>query len=109
MSDSSEMDKPGAVLPRILTPMKRLQVSVPFMRTSSCLFNCSRWARFSSDSPAMLVTRSAGMEVTVMGEKISWSREMSLASIASIAISSTKRFKATCQVHKKASARVLQR
>ena len=36
--------------------IKRLQVSEPFMRTFSCLVSCSRWARFSSDSPAMRVT-----------------------------------------------------
>ena len=76
--------------------MKRLQVSEPFMRTSSCLVNCSRWARFSSDSPAMHVTRSAGMAETATGEKTLPSGDKSLASTASIAMSSMKRFKATC-------------
>jgi len=75
--------------------MKRLQVSEPFMRTSSCLVNCSRWARFSSDSPAMRVTRSAGMAETATGENTSPSGDISLASMTSTAISSTKRFKAT--------------
>ncbi len=75
--------------------MKRLQVSDPFIRTSSCLVNCSRWPRFSSDSPAMQVTSSAGMAETATGEKILPSGEMSLASMTSIAMSSMKRFKAT--------------
>ena len=85
----------GAFLPKILTPMKLLQVSEPFVRTSSCLVSCWRWARFSSDSPAMRVTKSAGMAETVTGEKISPSGDISLASMTSTAISSTKRFKAT--------------
>ena len=50
--------------------MKRLQVSEPFVRISSCLVNYSRWARFSSDSPAMLVTRSADMIMTRPGIKL---------------------------------------
>ena len=75
--------------------MKRLQVSEPFARTSSCLVSCSRWARFSSDSPAMLVTRSADIAETATGMKIPPSGEMSFASITSLAMSSMKRFKAT--------------
>lgn len=75
--------------------MKRLQVSEPFARTSSCLVSCSRWARFSSDSPAMLVTRSADIAETATGVKIPPSGEMSFALITSLAMSSMKRFKAT--------------
>lgn len=41
-----------------------------FRDESSCLVSCSRWARFSSDSPAMLVTRSADMAETATGVKI---------------------------------------
>jgi hypothetical protein len=75
--------------------MKRLQVSEPFVRTSSCLVSCSRWARFSSDSPAMLVTRPADIAETATGVKIPPRGEMSFASITSMAMSSMKRFKAT--------------
>ena len=75
--------------------MKRLQVSEPLVRTSSCLVSCSRWARLSSDSPAMLVTRSADIVETATGVKILPSGEMSFASITSMAMSSMKRFKAT--------------
>ena len=75
--------------------MKRLQVSEPFVRTSSCLVSCSRWARFSSDSPAMLVTRSADIAEIATGVKIPPRGEMSFDSITSIAMLSIKRFKAT--------------
>ena len=34
--------------------IKRLQVSEPFMRTSSCLVSCSCWTRFSSDLQIVL-------------------------------------------------------
>ena len=65
------------------------------MRTSSCLVSCSRKARFSSDSPAILVTRSVDIVETATGVKMPPSREMSFDSITSIAMSSVKRFKAT--------------
>ena len=39
-------NKQGPVLLRSLTPIKRLQISEPFVKTSSCLISCSRWARF---------------------------------------------------------------
>ena len=58
-------------------PIKRLQVSEPLVRTSSCFVSCSRWARFSSDSPAMLVMRSADITETATGVKIPPRGEMS--------------------------------
>ena len=44
----------------------------------------------------MFVTNSAGIVETAKGVKVSPSGEMSFASMASLAISSMKRFKATC-------------
>ena len=46
----------------------------------------------------MLAIRFAGREVTAIGEKISWSEQMSLASINLIAMSSTERFKVACSI-----------
>ena len=95
-------------LPIPLTPMNLLQVSEPFVRTSSCLDNCSRWARFSSDSPATLVTRLAGMEVTDMGVNIPYRGVMSLDSMTSIAISSTNLFSATYSCAQPSKLRVVE-
>jgi hypothetical protein len=93
--------------PSPLTPMNFLQVSEPFVRTSSCLVNCSRWARFFSDSPATLVTRLTGMELTDIGESILYSGVMSLDSMTSIAISSTNLFNATYSCAQPSKLRVL--
>lgn len=55
----------------------------------------------------MLVTRLAGMELTDMGENISYSGEMSLDSMTSIAISSTNLFSATYSCAHPSKLRVL--
>ncbi len=75
--------------------MNRLQVLEPFMRILSCLVSYLRWIRFSSDLPAMLVTRSADIVETATGVKIPPSGEISFTSITSLAMLSIKRFKAT--------------
>ncbi len=67
-------------------PINRLQVLEPFARTLSYLVSYSRWARFSSNSLAILVTRSADIVETATGIKIPPSREISFASITSLAI-----------------------
>jgi hypothetical protein len=56
----------------------------------------------------MLVTRLAGMELTDMGENISYSGEMSLDSMTSIAISSTNLFSATYSCARPSQLRVLE-
>ena len=75
--------------------MKRLHVSEPLVKTSSCLASHSRWARFSLNSPAILVTSSVEIAKTATGVKIPPSGDISFASITSMAILSIKRFKAT--------------
>lgn len=75
--------------------MKPLQVSDPFVRIHSFLFSCSRRDWFSSDSPAILVTKFSGIWNANMGLKSVGNALRSLTSTTSVAMSSTKRFCAT--------------
>ncbi|KUL81577.1 hypothetical protein ZTR_09849 [Talaromyces verruculosus] len=60
------------------------------------LLNCSRKLRYSLVSPAMQVTISGSISNTVIGDSMSDSGATSSHSIASTAMSSMNRFKATC-------------